>query len=351
MRVFLTHTASKDEIQKCNLSVAAYNFSSNLISGGGFDKIYSILPAYVSEKIEHEDNVEIVWSKWRSKNKLFNRLALLAENFVVFRKMPRGASLWVYNVTALNALLLIMLKWFKRSVKVYTIVLDFTPGETHTCFYLYLINHSDGLIKLANSDLFSVKNSVCLPGVVPIDSPQYEKIKDIRSEFLISGILNENISMLSMLLESFSRMPDLTLHITGWLPDDTLQNQYAGFKNIKFHGQVNYATYLSILHRVPFLLSTRNPDAAENQCNFPSKIIEALLHNRVVISTVHYDQLDEIRYFVVGAKVDTFMEDVTRIIHLPEKELLSFANQSELVVKKFNAQVWNNRMTEIENNE
>ena len=100
------------------------------------------------------------------------------------------------------------------------------------------------------------------------------------------------------------------------------------------------------MHEIPFLLSTRNPAYPENQCNFPSTIFEGLLHNRIVVSTLHYPQLEGIRYLECPTQVDAFVEFVRDM--LKRKDLLSFANQACLVRERFSAEVWNQVMTRIE---
>lgn len=156
--------------------------------------------------------------------------------------------------------------------------------------------------------------------------------------------------MLPLLLEVFAEMPDLTLHITGKAPDKNLVDKYAKeHRNIIYHGMVEYGEYLQILHEVPFLLSTRNPQCPENQCNFPSKIIEALLHNRIVISTLHYNQLEGIHYFEVSTDKEELKNDLRRIITIPMEKLLIYANQAATIRERFNCTVWKKKMETIEN--
>ena len=206
-----------------------------------------------------------------------------------------------------------------------------------------------GMIKLADSPLFKVKNSVCLPGVVPDDGIEYPKVGNVSKEFLISGALGDNISMLSMLLDAFSQMPECTLHITGKAPDVEKVKRYASqYKNIIYHGMVEYDEYLRILHAIPFLLSTRDPLYPENQCNFPSKIIEALLHNRIIISTLHYGQLEGIRYLKVPAEANGLRKSLQSIVSMKQAELLLYANQSDEVRDRFNCEVWKVSMNKIE---
>lgn len=359
MRIFIANIFPKSKILKYGASVAAHNFCYNLIEGGTFDKIFSILPiGKVAKKdLSYEyPEIEAVCCSFLRKGKIALRLAPLLENIRLFMMIPPKASVWFYNLPPLSALLFILLKCFKPSVKLYIIILDFTPGKKGLrggceSLLLRLINSSDGTIRLANSPLFTVKNSVCLPGIVPVNTISYPKVAEIKKEFLISGALGENISMLSMLLKSFSEMPELTLHITGEAPNIDFVKSYTNkYRNIIYHGMVSYDEYMKIIHKVPYLLSTRNPYLPENQCNFPSKIIEALLHNRIIVSTIHYEQLDGIRYFVVSASKANFINALYQITALPEEELLKYANQSEEIYRRYNSNVWIANMKKIEFN-
>lgn len=347
MRIFLTHIVPKDRILKYNLSVAACNFSHNLIEGNGFDRVYSILPTFVNGDIENFDG--LIYSKWR-KYSFLKRCAWIPESLKAFQQIPRNSTIWYYNCTILNALLIVLLKIFKPSVKQYMIVLDYTPSSSlDSKVYLWLTNKMNGTIKLADNPLFKVENCACLPGVVPRETAVYPTVDALKKEFLISGALNDNIAMLPMLLEAFSKMPDMTLHITGRAPDENFVRQYSSkHKNIIYHGMVAYDEYLDILHSTPFLLSTRNPEMPENQCNFPSKIIEALLHNRIIVSTIHYPQLVGIDYFEVGSECKSFVDNLKFIFDKREQEILRYANQSEKVKASFSADVWMQRIQEIE---
>lgn len=208
-----------------------------------------------------------------------------------------------------------------------------------------------GMIKLADSPLFTVCNSVCLPGVVSTDDLQYPRIITIKKEFLISGTLEDNIAMLPLLLDVFAQLPDFTLHITGKASDMSFIKKYTSkHNNIIYHGMVSYEEYLHILHNAPFLLNTRNPQSLENQCNFPSKIIEGLLHNRIIISTLYYNQLQGIRYFKVGSNSEVLISDLKKIVAMPSHDLLTYANQADEVRKRFNSNIWKQAIQNIEMN-
>ena len=346
-RIFITHIVPKDKILECNISIAGCNFSYNLIEGKCFDRYYTVLPSFVQGKVEPFEG--LVYSAFRNI-RLLRYIAPLLENINLFRNISNKDSVWYYNCTPLNTLLIVLLFLFKPKARQNIIVLDYTPTQNiKDRFFLWLANRMHGMIKLADSPLFKVKNSVCLPGVVPDDGKKYPRVEKAKKEFLISGALGDNISMLSMLLDAFSQMPELTLHITGKAPNVEKVQEYASkYSNIIYHGMVEYDEYLSILHSTPFLLSTRDPRYPENQCNFPSKVIEALLHNRIIISTIHYPQLDGIKYFEVGSNLDGFMKDIQSISRIDDSELLLYANQSDIVKEKFNVRVWNEWMKKIE---
>ena len=346
-RIFISHIVPRDRIINYNISIAACNFSYNLIEGSLFDYTYSILPSFVSGHVDHFEG--LVYSRLRHYGPL-RKIAPLFENFTLFQKISKNDSVWYYNCTILNAFLIVLLHLFKPRVKQNIILLDYTPcDKLIDRFFLWLSNHMHGMIKLADSPLFTVKNSVCLPGVVPDDGKEYPKVQNVKKEFLISGALGDNISMLSMLLDAFSQMPELTLHITGKAPDAKKVEEYASkYKNIIYHGMVEYDEYLRILHATPFLLSTRDPRYPENQCNFPSKVIEALLHNRIIVSTIHYPQLEGIKYFEVGTDIEEFIKDIQAISRAADDDLIQYANQSSIVKERFNVRVWNEWMKKIE---
>lgn len=347
-RIFVTHIVPKGQEIEHGISVAACNFSHNLIDSNIFDDTYSVLPTFIGNNVKPFKGLII--SGFR-RNRWLRRIAWIPENIRVFFKIPKRASVWYYNCTTLNMLLIEMLRFFKPSVQQNLIILDYTPSSKPLSkFLLKLSNRMHGTICLADSPLFTVKNTVTLPGVVPNDNVTWPQVEaPLKKEFLISGALGDNIAMLPTLLEAFAESPNLTLHITGKAPDPALVESYAEkYPNIIYHGMVTYEEYLEILHRTPFMLSTRNPDAPENQCNFPSKIIEALLHNRIIISTICYRQIEGIKYFKVSADSESLRNNLECIASTPNDELIAYANQAEEVHRRFSCEVWKQAIKTIE---
>lgn len=356
MRIFQTFLLPDDLVAKYKLSFAAANFSRNLMQGCDFDRVYSLMPLTVRNELPQikDNGYNVVYSDWRKKGRVFAKLAIFHEQWKVFKQIQRGDSLWFYNLNIINALLFILVKTFKSSVKLNIIMLDFTPARSwrdQNYWYLKLINSADGIICLADSSLFKIKNMTLLPGVVPAACDEYPKIDNINKEFLLSGVISPAIASTPMVLEAFSRMPDCILHITGNVleGEDMIKEYAARHSNIKYHGSVSFNDYLDIVHRVTYQLSTRDESYPENQCNFPSKIIESLLHNRIVISTIAYKQLDELKYIKMDSNCDAFKRQVSEICSKPNEVLMQYANQGGLVTKMFSTEVWNKTMTDIEN--
>lgn len=358
-RYFICPLLPREQVQSLNGSIAANNFCNNLINGNIFTEVLPFLPVGYTGQPEllydKRQRVKLLCNtKWRH-SKFLHSFAFISENIKIFKAIQKKSVVWFYNLPYTILFLYILLKLFKPSVKCNIIMLDFTPNQRgfralYERLSLSCINSMHGMIKLADSPLFKVNNSVCLPGVVPVGTYNFPKVHSITKSFLISGVLSENISMLTTLLHIFSESPDLTLHITGNAPDKELVNKYTSeYNNIIYHGLVNYDEYLQILHQCPFILSTRNPNYPENQCNFPSKIIESLLHNRIIVSTIHYEQLEGVRYIEVSSNGEKLMKDLQNIFTKSEDELLLYANQSDAVKEKYSSDVWNRVILNIEN--
>ena len=354
MRIFVTHICPKNKILEYGVSISASNFNYNLIDGGVFDKVYSVYPGFVRRRLDEvdDDTFEAVYSSWRWKGRFRGFMARFVEQWRIFRNIPRGARMWYYNMTTLNVLLIILLWIFKRSVQQNIIILDMTPDQTDNRMMLPLINRMHSRISLSTYSGFRKRNWACMPGVTPSHSNDHSQVEaPVIREFLLTGALNENIAMVPMVLEAFARMPEFGLHISGKLLQyKEMMAQYCErYPNIYFHGLLSYSDYREMLSHVPFVLNTRKPSAPENLCNFPSKVIEALLYNRIVVSTIHYPQIDGINYFEVGADVDSFCRDIRRIAAIGDTELLEkYANQGAVTSERFNVQRWKETMEHLE---
>ncbi len=353
MRIFITHIGPKETVTKYHIPAAPVYFSYNLIEGGAFDKVYSILPANIVgyRNDFNDEQVEVVYSSWRGKY-LLHRFAPFLEQIMVFRKIPKHSTVWFYNINMLTVLLVMFLDLFRPSIERYTIMLDYTPGtKWNRLFWSKLINSSKGIICLSSTKDYKVKNSIVLPGVVPA-GPSYAKVGlPIARNFMLSGNLNEHICMLHMVLPAFAQMPEYNLHITGFCGDEKYIKDFASqYPNIKWYGMLDYEIFQDVLHKCPFLLSTRDPKSPQNKGNFPSKIIEGLLHNRIIISTIHYEQIAGIHYIEVPHDKNGFIDTVREWMLRPDNEIIENANQAEEVYKRYNNKEWAKTIQKIEKN-
>ena len=353
-RIFLTHILPEQLIRKFGLSFAAYNFSVNLMSGGGFDNVYSTMGTHVGGTMDvdayQDERYELIYCQsLRDKGRIGRLCATIVEQWQVYRKVERNSSVWFYNVTTLNAFLYLLLRILKPSVQVNVIVLDFTPVEKGmglNQWFLKIINNCHGNIRLAESSLFTNKNFVTLPGVVPSITGKEPIVEKPNNKFLLSGVLNDVIAQVPMVLDTFASSPQCELHITGLIDDETKILEYADkYPNIIWHGHVAFSEFMSIMHSCTFQLNTRDAAYPENQCNFPSKIIEALLHNRIIVSTIKYKQLEGIDYLYVDSDLASCIESISK---MPESQLMRYANQGKKTAEMFSTSVWNEAMKKIE---
>lgn len=351
MRYFIIHSVRRHEIEKYQTSIAGGNFSFNLMDAGIFDKVYSILPSnvYNYEGELSGDDFDIVYSKSRRQNKVSMLWGLIVENWRLFRMIEKGSAVWLYNLCILNVFLFVLLKLFKHSVGVNIILADFSPGEGVNSLYLKLINKADGLITLSNSPLFTVKNLKILPGIVPTRA-NYPRIEPpIKRNFQLSGNLKERISSTTKVMEAFSSLYSLSLNISGRTPEGVDIKHYSDeYDNITYQGVLSFDDFKTFLDSNSFVLSTRDPIFPENQCNFPSKVLEALLHNRIIISTIHYPQLDGVKYFEVPCDTDGIRKAIVEIAAMDDDELIAYANQGEKVMQMFSPDVWKKEIEKLE---
>lgn len=356
MRIYVTHMCPKDKLMEYGLSLSASNFNYNLIAGRGFDKVFSIYPGFIKGELDKPDDetFEAVYSDWRKKGYIRQRLARFVEQYRVFKLIPKKSNVWFYNVTTINVLTIFLLKIFRPSCSLNIIELDYAPDETFHKLMLPIINSMNGRICLSTYERFNKENSVCLPGVIPnCSSKNNPRVHTVTKDVLISGALKENITMLGMVLDAFAEMPDINLHISGVLIDfkDKIEEYSKKYPNIHFYGKLPIDKYQALLQRVPISLNTRKPSAIENRCNFPSKVIEAFCYNRIVASTIHYPQLDGLRYFELGSNKDTFIKSIRNIFSMSNDELLKYANQGELAEQMYSANRWFSIMDKIEKHE
>ena len=114
MRIFQTFLLTGDLVAKYKLSFAATNFSRNLISGGGFDRRFSLISVNMSgyAGLRAENGYEVVYSDWSKKGMLMSKLAII--RFLLFATLleicyesvmsnPINGNIPIYELTTLFA--------------------------------------------------------------------------------------------------------------------------------------------------------------------------------------------------------------------------------------------------------
>jgi len=352
-RVFICNVVPKNSIEKLHVSMAANYFSYNLIDENCFDAVYSLVPTNIDNKIEKEYNsVYFLQSRFLSNKGIFKLLNILIDNVKLFFKISKNSNVWFYNLTHQTILVYLLLKYFKKKLKVFIILLDFTPPTSKFSLQSFIfkqINKSNGIISLTNNKLLNSK-TIVIPGLVPEEKDL--KIQNtINNTFLLSGILSKNRCP-ELILEVFSRFPEYELIITGRIEDEKLIQKYIyKYKNINYLGLLEYNDYLKVLENATFSINSRNPSYEENNFNFPSKTIEHLKHNKVIVSTMEYSELEGIKYFYVKPTVDDFMIFFNKLKTIDKRLLLEkYVNQSEKVYELFGVSKWKDNFTRLENN-
>ena len=317
MRYFITNVLPHHLSGKYKISYAAANFSWALIHSSVFDEVFSIAPLNVSGAIDDVDMPELVYSDWRKRGKILQKLAPIKESFLIFRKIKRNSNVWFYNISILNIVLFFLCKWFKPSAHCNVIILDiYIPKRKLSleALFLWAINHANSTIKLSDSPL-----------------------------------LREDISQISLIIRVFSKIKNATLYITGFSEkEEEMKLECSKYPNIHYYGELSFNRYMDLLHKVSFLFSTRDPKEKGNQCNFPSKIIEGILHNRIIISTIKYKQLAGLKYFFVSSDEDELKNQIEGIIRMDSVGLIRYANQSNYAKSMFNPNRWGEIMNSLE---
>lgn len=353
-RVFVTHVVPKNLIEKLHVSMAANYFSYNLIDENCFDIVFSLVPTNINDKIGNKDSsVDYIQSRFLSNKGISKFLNVLLDNLKLFNRIPKNSNVWFYNLTHQTIFVYLLLKFFKSNIKVFVILLDFTPSSSRFSLQSFIfkhINRANGVISLTNNDKLLQKSTLILSGLVPKED-ELKNQKTINSTFLLSGLLSKSRCP-ELILEVFSRFPEYELIITGRIEDENLVKKYINnYSNIKYLGLLEYDEYLKVLDDVTYSINSRDPSYEENNFNFPSKTIEHLKHNKVIISTMEYSELEGVNYFYVKPTVEDFIFFFKKLKSMDINLLLEkYANQSDKVFELFGVSKWKESFKKLENN-
>ena len=349
-RILISNIVPPEFANKFNISQAAYNFCSRLITNNCIDYIYSIIPPKQSTiTIDNKDNY--LYFANSINNKRFVFINHIINNIKCALKTQKHDELWFYNICPSNLICFIICRYMLRR-KTYVILLDYTPCKNFlniNHYVPFLIKNSYGLIKLSDRSLINHKNELSLAGIISsIDiKPFTPLLKNKKLVFLFSGVLND-ITGLPLAINVFKHLKNIDLYISGVGSFNI--KEIDKYSNIHYLGYLDYKTYINLYDKIDVCLSLRNPQYKENINNFPSKIIEYFTFNKIVISTINYPELNGCKYLYSEYSENKLIQTIYNLGKLNIKELNKLRNNNNILIEKFSTKKWIEAFKYIENN-
>ncbi len=321
MRVFVAQTIPEQQIKKFKYaSVAGNNFCNALIGNGVFDFAISITPTFYQNKSEREHGVFYISDRlhFRLLSIVYRNLACVVR--VISRNKSNRTTIWFYNLTTSNFLAFLVLRFF---YDVYLIQADIALSDKTRAIFSWMSTLSKGTIFLSERTFLQSKSEVkhWLPGIVAKSDVDFGKDEDEKvnnKDFLFSGTLND-FNGIEMALHVFSELPELNLYVSGrGSKVDIVMEFQSKFSNIKYLDFLTPSDYKQLLSRFTYCLSFRDPGIVGNLENFPSKILEYVYFDKMVITTMFYN-LGEIKLFVVPFEKESIKEYLNNIVENKNK--------------------------------
>ena len=306
--LFICHIVPSERTKEFNASQAGNNFCLKLINGGCFSKALSIVPP--SYDFQTQKNSGVFYLSTFSTNRFFAALKLAFIQLKTAFVAKKCDCVWFYNIWYLNFITYIFCKFFLRK-KVYVIFADNTPSKRRFSFenfFFYLVNRANGIISLSARSALDNENLYVKPGIIDRTTNWYAS-KNKKLKLLISGAIKEYTGV-KLLKEWLETNPDYDIYISGY---NYAKIDFSIYKNVHYLGLISYEEYLNVLKICNVCLSLRDPHCIENQNNFPSKILEYLSYNKVVISTMVYPELNDFEYEVCDYNLEKLQMTLAKI--------------------------------------
>lgn len=162
--------------------------------------------------------------------------------------------------------------------------------------------------------------------------------------FLFSGTLTP-VTGYDMALKVFSQVPEAELYISG---NGTFPDEYRKYSNIHFMGNMEYQDYLNLLESVIVCLNLRNPYLPENNNNFPSKILDYLSRQKIVLSTISYPEIEGANYILTDFNEIELIKKIKEIVMLGTEHLAISSNNTLFLRKQFSVTSWKEMIQSID---
>lgn len=361
--LFITQNVPKHLVKRYKVSQAANNFCLNINDLGYFSKHIAIPPANVDGSFlnyqEVETGIEYHLCRFFPHKGIFKIINSVLDNLWLYWRVitAKEKSVWFYNVWTGNLLAYLLVKEISLK-KTFILLADYNPSRYSGIIgklLLWSIKRANGVISLSSRCREVNNNFFSIAGIIP-ETKIYRgsSVFHNNKSFLLSGTLNENTG-LYLALEAFKEIPHATLFLSGELDGINklrVEEYSRRYKNIIYKGFFdNWGDYLDFLQNVDFVLSLRHPESEVNHYNFPSKILEALVYNKIVISTIDYPELEGIYYLTAPYETIGFVRFITKLMNEDGVDIVrNSLNNLDVLVCKFSGNAWRIAFDKVENN-
>lgn len=362
MSLYISDIVPRKDVKLYNASQASSNFNNHIQQLGYFERHIALPPINVGNDYksfkEKETGIEYLTCRLFPHKGVFKYINNMLENITLFGDIvsSKEKNVWFYNISKINFISFWLLSILSKK-NLYVLMADYNPERNKGILgklILKGIERAKGVISLTSRCGKINQNVICLPGIIPERKIAVAK-GSLSSErvFMISGVLSKNTGI-EMALEVFSEVPEATLVIsgTGDSEIERLCKDYANrCSNIRYYGFIEkYEDFLSLLDKSDFILSFRDPAKPVNRYNFPSKILESLALNKVVISTQEYDEIKGINYLYVPYDKKSLTTYIRTIVSGElDYKIDRCLDNSQQLRERFTEKSWINAFKKLEN--
>ena len=318
------------------ISFASINYQKKVIKAFSFDEVYSLLPLNAQRTNSYqfsERGITFIHNKILGSK----IIKLILDQWTLYCKVRRNSIVVFYNITIQNFILINKLTKIKEC-KCYVIVADYDDVQNHSGLKRVLqriINSTFKLIKGAivlNSNIQIPTRTLVLEGIVDEQESPLIPPEEQKNRIILSGSIGY-INGVHVAIRAMDYLPEYELIITGPPYDLQIKDieyliQKAKNKNITYLGSLSRERYLDVLSSCRIALSLRDPAKLENHHNFPSKILEYLFYNIIVISTINYESVSNL-LIICDSNPTSLAQEIKKHANL------KLTDSREFVIEKF----------------